>query len=670
MSNSKSINVFPLPKDPIPSNRFRERFNTVAGELGIGIEWVEDSKNPLAVDANELVVDGFSLDKYGLNSLASASNKSVALTSIPSTYNKALADDVTSILNAVENERLAETEKSANFHKWIHFEPNFSNIKPVEKEVIYAFEERVMPIIDRIEAKQQFQNFDQLKEWMDDNGGYDNSAHFMFSRFRGDFCAGIPHNYQFGGNKVCSLFPWYPDQPTINGMFTSDISLKEFKDLAKELPSDHEFLRPTTMLSKDKEGKIVSTPIPLHPDFIDDHKQLATALERVARTVVDSEKLDEPTRKQLLAWAKFFRTGSAEDEAIAAQASIDAGESKGNLSIHLGPSESYWKDNTKFPYLLTVGIRNRGLMNEMSKTMGNFQDIEDSLSGVKHYSPREIPMRGGACEVIEAVTTGGFIKTFPLGEPGGFNYPNYQAYKTEGTNRFVMVEGYKGDAAKPSIKNYIAVQNSIFDEPIDDIDMEKMVVPFIAAHELGHNLAALRDHVTPSGDKMGAVFGKHWGSADEPKADLTGIRGVWVAKQKGTATQKSIDEAVMAGRLFNFSKLYVGKKAFDKGLTDHTFGTMLQVGYAFKTGGYKYVKVNIDGKPQMRIHQDKEVYFESQAELWQKIIEFQAAGDLEGFLAFAKEAVDSIPDAADKMVLEAKKSTPWKFINRTLPERK
>lgn len=53
-SSSAGIHLFTIPQNARPSERFRERFNAVAKDLGVDVQWVKDEKNPLAVDADEI----------------------------------------------------------------------------------------------------------------------------------------------------------------------------------------------------------------------------------------------------------------------------------------------------------------------------------------------------------------------------------------------------------------------------------------------------------------------------------------------------------------------------------------------------------------------------------------------------------------------------------------
>lgn len=51
---TRGISCFTIPDQAIPSQRFRNQFNTKAKELGIPIEWKSDIVEPLAVNVDEL----------------------------------------------------------------------------------------------------------------------------------------------------------------------------------------------------------------------------------------------------------------------------------------------------------------------------------------------------------------------------------------------------------------------------------------------------------------------------------------------------------------------------------------------------------------------------------------------------------------------------------------
>ncbi len=628
-----------LPEDPQPSIRLRKRFNDVAKELGIGLEWTKDDQDFLVVNPDEVLVKSEFLAKYGLKE------------KILTLFNPQLTRDIRNIFSEVERQRLDAVNKSALIHKRISYRAPLENLNKAEQKAVELFQAKVKSPLSRIEARQHDPHAPELNDYMVDHGDY--YSKILFSRFHKDNCAG-----PFVADEKCSLFPFFPDQAPINGMIAPTISMEEFQALGAKLPVNAEELRPTTILSKDAQGKIISTPIPLDAAFKSDHLELAKALDEIASLSIGGDHLDPGLSSQLKKWAQFFRTGDAQDEAAAAQATIDAGESGGMLRVHLGPSESYWDDNTKFPYLLQVGVRDPKLVAELAHGKGTFLELEKSLSDIQNYKPRELSSRGGFADPIYQAITGGFIESFPIREPAGNNFPNYEGYKIEGSNRFILL-----DALLPAISGTKTVMGRLFDEDFSKWNAEKYIIRDVVDHESGHLLGPQRGHITPSGQKMGAVFGKHWGSADEAKADLTASQRVRVDYEAGRLSEAEAKNYWRASMSFHMGNRYKGKAAFDSDkLTDHYYGHMIQVGQYFKTGALTLVSVHGEKK----LHIDYKKMSEVSTALWRTIISFQASGNLEGFLKLGKTLVASIPEEADKMILEAGKDQPISFVERHL----
>ncbi|MBI2335450.1 MAG: hypothetical protein HYU97_01625 [Deltaproteobacteria bacterium] len=635
--SKQGVSLFTIPSNPVSSNRFRERFNAVAKELKLGLEWVKDEKNPLAVDADELRVAAAAVTNYQLQS------------SIPSQFNPNLLRDVTLILRTVEEQRLAAVEASALYHRRVNYRAPLEQLSPVERRALELFALRVMPVLTRIEQRQHDPKAPEHGVWLALHGDY--YSKILFQRFNKDNCAG-----PYGGDKACSLVPFFPDSPPVNGMIDSRITPDEFRAMGAALPPKAEELRPTTVLTKGADHKIVATPLPLHPDYKQDHQLLAAVLEEIADLSVEGKNLDPSLRTQLQRWAMFFRTGLAADEAAAAQATIDAGEGGGMLRVHIGPSESYWEDNTKFPYLLQVGVRDVGLAAELEKGKEAFPALERLLNDIPHYQPRELSTRGGLADPLYHAIIGGFVWTFPSREPAGNNFPNYEGYGVEGSNRFIWLETISEIARSAPV-----VMGGLLDEDFTRWDARKNIIQDTVDHESGHLIGPLRSHVTPSGERMGALFGKHWGSADEPKADLTGPQRVRLEHRAGKISDAEARDLLRGTLFFHLGNRYKGKAAFGSGdLTDHYYGHMIQVGWYFKTGALTLIE------QKNRLHMDYKRMEDASHELWKKIIAFQAAGDLKGYLKFGAELVAAIPDKADQMILEANRGQRLIFIERHL----
>lgn len=631
MPDTKSYKVVPsftLPANARPSERYRQRFNDVAKELKIDAQWVKDETNPLVIDAEEI---------------QSASSYS--------------EEDIRKVLAEVEQRRLKSVEASALYHKRIPFRAPLELLNPVERRAVELFAEKIKPALDRIDAQSHDSHALELADTMQLSGDY--YSKILFARLHRDTCAGI----EFMKDPACSLFPFYPDQPPLNGMIDPAIakSSEEFSALVKQWKPEDERLRATTLLSKNGNGEIIATPIVSHPAYKKDHQDLAWVLVEIAGLNVGGDRLDPQVQKQLLAWARFFQTGTAEDEAAAVQATIDAGEGGGNLLINLGPAESYWDDNVKLSYLLQVGVKDPSMQARFGQQSALFQTLENSLTGMENYTPRQLSTRGGFANPMYQAVTGGFWETFSVREPIANSYPNHDYPTVEGTNRFISMEGTEAAAGQLKI-----ALSRLLDEDVSGWDAQKLFTELIVDHESGHLLGPQTQHEIPNLGKVGVVFGPSYMATEEAKADLTAAATTRLLYQRGELKWDQVRERVQTNLAMSMSNRYKGKAAFASGLQAHYYGHMLEVGHWFQTGALTLVEVEQNGMKEKRIHVDYEKILESSWNLWRTLIQFQASGDVNGFKALGTEAVSHIPDEADAMILKANADLPMFFIERHL----
>lgn len=594
---------------PFASARYQRVFNQRAEELGFDFRWQQDTRDFNSIEPGEI--------KQG--------------DSTPSSFSPQLKADLKRVLDEVEKERLQLLDQSAKLHQHIPFRAPFEKLKPVEQAAVKILYQRVKPLIDGIEARQHTPQAEAQATWMQKHGT--SQAKELFTRFHRDQMAG-PLYY----DERASLLPVFPEVEPINGMIDRSISLDEFRAKAAEWPADSEEMRPTTVLTKEN-GVIRAHALAQDPRFRADHLKLAQCMTDLANLQVDGQKLDERQVQQFTAWATYFRSGSAEDEARAVQASIDAGESKSLLRVHLGPSESYWADNVKFPYDIQVGVRDQAIQTEMQGSVQQFLELEQSLNDIPNYQSRPVKTRGGFADPIQQIFTGGFVESFYAREVKGVNFPNYPYAGVEGSNRFMLLE-----AMAPVAGHAREIAGRLLDKVPDKLEETENM--YCAYHESGHLLGPQRSHVTPSGVPMGLVFGSDWGSAEEPKADLTVIEMIARRAQDGTLTQAEKRSHLEAATNILLS-FYPGKKLFEEGkATEHYYGYLLQVGYLLQQGA-------IQPQENGRLHIDPERVQSASHDLYRKLITFQSLGQRDEFLAFGNSVIQSIPDAIDAKILKA-----------------
>lgn len=310
--------------------------------------------------------------------------------------------------------------------------------------------------------------------------------------------------------------------------------------------------------------------------------------------------------------------------------------------MHLGPSESYWADNVKFPYDIQVGVRDERIQAEMQGSVQQFLEVEQSLADIPHYTPRPVKTRGGFADPIYQIFTGGFVESFYAREVKGVNFPNYPYAGVEGSNRFMLLE-----AMAPVASHAREIASRLLDRTPTKLDETETI--YCAYHESGHLLGPQRSHVTPSGVPMGLVFGSDWGSCEEPKADLNVIEMIRLRAQDGTLTaQDRVAHLESATNIL--LSFYPGKKLFEDGkASDHYYGYLLQTGYLLQKGAITPVETQWGP----RLHIDAEKVESASHELYRKLITFQSLGQRDDFLNFGKSVIESIPEGVDSMILEA-----------------
>jgi hypothetical protein len=599
---------------PYSSQRYQRVFNQKAEDLGYDFRWTEDRRDFNSIEPGELEL---SSDR-----------------SRPGAFDPQLKRDVKRVLQEVESERLRLAEQSANLHEHIPFRAPFEKLRPVEQAAVRLLYRRVKPLIDRIEACQHTPQAPAQADWMGKFG--DKNSQQLFARFHHDQMAG-PLYYE----EKASLFPTFPEKEPINGMIDRSISMDEFQKLAVQLPAGSQEMRPTTVLTK-PNGKVEAHALAQDPRFRADHLALSQAMTDLSRLQVDGQKLDSKTAAQFSAWAQYFKTGDGADEARAVQASIDAGESDSLLRVHLGPSESYWADNVKFPYDIQVGVRDPEIQAEMKNSTPQFLEVEQSLSDIPHYQPRPVKTRGGFADPIYQIFTGGFVETFYAREVKGVNFPNYPYDGVEGSNRFMLLE-----AMAPVASHAREIAHKLLDRVPDKLEETENM--YCAYHESGHLLGPQRSHVTPSGVPMGMVFGSDWGAAEEPKADLNVIEMISRRAQDGTLTQAEKRTHLEAATNILLS-FYPGKKLFQEGkATDHYYGYLLQAGYLLQQGAVAVVETSQGS----RLHVDADKVESASHDLFRKLITLQSLGQKDEFVSFGRSLIESIPDSVDQMILKA-----------------
>ncbi|MCP5463404.1 MAG: hypothetical protein H7A33_00075 [Deltaproteobacteria bacterium] len=650
MDISKGISVVSLPalEESKPSELFRQRFNEVSEELKYGLKWVSDDSNYLRVDLNEIEI----AEGHKLTYLAYGDKGDEALSE------KLLTKNIKAVLLEVESQRQKKVQES---YESVEFSPRVvslddyveqGTINADEAMVIMIMQDEFVPLINEIYAWTQNSDHKQIADFIEQHGtDIEKQIH---ERTKEATCVGIPALVP--GADACNLVPYYPDKPPINGLIASGISLSEFSEMKAEQGVQADLSRPNTYVSKTQTGEVISRHLPKHPALLALHQQAADVLDKMAAYGIDPLVAD-----QFKKWAIYFREGTNEAEEVAVQASIDAGSSERNLRVHFGPSESYWPDNTKYPYLLQVGIVDRKIKAQLLESADRFLQIEEGIGKLSAYDDRDLSLRGGFADPMVQVLTAGFVDSFPV-PPAGNNFPNYPYPNVEGSNRLVLMDVI----ANANLEEVKAKYGRLFNEdPEKWNDYYLMMARFSAIHESGHLLGPQRSHITPSGKQMGILFDQHWGSAEEPKADLINAVDI-LYMDNPSREEKEFALRALAARIT--SSMYPGKAKLipneqgQVGAKDHIFGVGLIFSYCFNQGS---IKAHGEGD-EIYFQIDYDQFAVDCQKLADIITNYQAEGDLEHFMEFTSKIAATVPDEVDQFLLNFHEKGSYKLPRRSV----
>lgn len=152
--------------------------------------------------------------------------------------------------------------------------------------------------------------------------------------------------------------------------------------------------------------------IAFHERFRPHFLRVAQVLRENAPIEIDGDTLDPSFKEYTLVMADAFENGQFE-KLLAA----DMAQTSGNLFFTFFPHEGYWSDNTKFPWMMEIGIRDGAFKNEALIHAQAFQWLEEKTARIIQttglsYEPRLMNSEDQArsSEFLWVLRTGGSIQ--------------------------------------------------------------------------------------------------------------------------------------------------------------------------------------------------------------------------------------------------------------------
>lgn len=597
---------FTLPPGERISSRYKERFNEIAEELQLNTRWKGDSPEP----------------------------------------SEAMEGEVQNIATRLEEVRRAKVKESYGINERATVVPPIHLLNPTERLALRHLAERVKPLVNEIYSLQENPRNGVYWKWMEQQG--DVYSKVLFQRHQRD--TGVGH---LVNDPSLSLFPFFPEKPGYNGMFSSEVSAKEWSALEKTLPRNDPLLAPDTIVIKSKTGAFEAQPMAKSPLFEPLLRDLAKELRAIAGLKIEGSGLSVSLQRQLRSLARAFETGEPGDTRKALQSTLS--QKDGGLRVLLGPFDKIWGDGSKGAFIFQVGIRD-------PKIGKDLQALDDVAVRVAEdiILPGDRPQRTSfaldSLEPVHQALVAGSMGTFPIREISGNSINGSDFFNSGGELKTVHLE------VLPHIsrRNSLALARVLHPEQIvapGEINLEA----FIAAHEKAHLLGPQASDRVLDGNSVQSAFGRRYLDFEESKADLGAVVLALEGNRMGGLSPEMAKGIYLAHLSYLFSNRYKGKsRKLDLG--GHDFARMTQVGFMFQQGAFSLISTGQGPRIQVQF----ENYPLVAREMWQKIMEFQIEGNVGKARQFGLNLIDRIPEPADRLILDSNQGIPHFFLNREI----
>ncbi|HSA59489.1 MAG TPA: hypothetical protein VLJ37_07370 [bacterium] len=463
-----------------------------------------------------------------------------------------------------------------------------------------------------------------------------------------------------------SSVAFFPREPAYHAMLPVDFTEDELAYLVQDFPQDHPIRLPYTVVERmdesecdpdrregvwivrGREGRAYRvTHMRFHPRYAAYFEQFAEILERNADLSAGGQGLDPGFRDYTLRMARSLRTGDFLDILRA-----DLEQSSGNVFFTFFPHEGSWADNLKFPWSFEAGIRSRSLAETIRCRGDAFAMLEERARRIAESYGAPVPNRPAETGDVEKMfqlvwnyRNGGFLRTYPHGEPAGHDYPKIF---------FAGVGGHRSIAIADAMVAAAGLDQKYAAEllpPKDALpDTTETSFLFTTWHEGSHGVLGNKpDTELVDGRTLGQVYGRLWGRLVEPQSDAAfAVVNSWL-RDAGRITNEEFDLMLRYAFLAIVKRMApkdrIWEPAYDFG---HEAGCTMTFGWLSRNG---VVQLEDDGRFQVRWPRMAGAL----EDLWIKLTEFAFNGSTEPFREFVERCLDAIPQSVMNRVLEAQR---------------
>ncbi|MBI4125925.1 MAG: hypothetical protein HY465_00370 [Deltaproteobacteria bacterium] len=435
------------------------------------------------------------------------------------------------------------------------------------------------------------------------------------------------------------LYPLVERLDTIDAeLAKSDLPAARKKELEAKRTSLERKMKPAL---KGLVGSLTSTPLPLHPLFADVSRRIADKADEIAQSLAQAHP---DVARHLVAVGRYFRSGSNTDAWEVLRTIIE--QEAGEFRIAVSPgTESYWADNTKFAALMWVGIVDRQAQAAVQGFASKMMVDADRLAVEKTTYKGEPSKKGQDTVVVDTMNMlsyAGFLRGFPHGTPGGWNFPNFD-YGVPSRKKMVMALRILELRKNAELVGELLGPYAKYVTGFGD-------VCFVTGHENGHFAGPSRNYPTAKGGTMGSIFGERWGWADEPKADMTSPTSLRIGLEDGTFTLDQAKEIFFTYLSWQWTRLQA-EKNFERLGQSHEVGIPLEIGWWYQHGLFRLEGAGNQARPVYNLSAPDAITKEELLKwlrlgeaLYLKIVDYQARGDVAGYIAEAQGIANQLPD--------------------------
>jgi len=670
---SQGVDLSSYPSWSVPSKTYRDLFNWISKELDTGITYVKDvnkgSTNYPDVYLGEISVSKEKLGFYGIQSTS------------PTQSTQKLDEQISKIIDIIEIRRfrVAKATYDQLTVKKSESLDRMSQLNSAEKIWVERVSSRLVHESLTIYGKQAHHRFEIMDYWMRTKGDLYSRTHYKrmrslkFPKLDERSLEELKFPKQ---SEFASPMPWFPVPPSYSAMWPHDLSKDELEYINKTYDLEDPIRQTYTVVERvdsEKAQGIRTNPmkngigeqvewvrtglygrlyrvvnIVFHKRFRRHFMTMAMALRENADISFNDTALDPQFKAYTLTMADTFENGD-----FYSLLKADLEQTQGNLFMSAFPHEGYWKDGTKFPFMLEVAIRDARVTASVLQNADVFQWLETETAkeiqelGID-YSPRLMKPEDiqKSAALAWAVAYGGFMRAYER-DPGGHDYPK---------RVYTGITGHRTALFLDALKSWVPIMNAIGKQIINPEDAQYIsfdgLVDFATWHEGSHGTGNRETTPTKSGRTMSEVLGGLWGLQAETYADAGAFVILDRLYRTGRISERKYREGVMSGIAMEFKRAWPKKQALHAAYQEgdpHGVGSNLMLGWLYED---KVLELKDDGQ----MYVDWKRLEPSVNALRSKLIEFASTDNLDDFKAWCNGRIKAIPDNLEERIVKAKKS--------------